>query len=139
MMIKFTIPGPPKGKARPKVTRAKNGASITYTPDATVAYEELVRSRYITASNGVKFLGDTPLKMIIEAVFPIPKSKSNRIRSEMLVGWIVPTKKPDCDNIIKIICDALNGIAYGDDAQIVDVSIRKIYGSEPRVEVRICG
>ncbi|MCI9273995.1 MAG: RusA family crossover junction endodeoxyribonuclease [Clostridiales bacterium] len=139
MMIKFTIPGPPKGKARPKVTRAKNGASITYTPDATVAYEELVRSRYITASNGVKFLGDTPLKMIIEAVFPIPKSKSNRIKSEMLAGWIVPTKKPDCDNIIKIICDALNGIAYGDDAQIVDVSIRKIYGSEPRVEVRICG
>lgn len=40
-MIEFTIPGDPRGKARPRVVRLKNGASMSYTPDKTVAYEEL--------------------------------------------------------------------------------------------------
>lgn len=50
---------------------------------------------------------------------------------------IRPTKKPDMDNIIKIIADALNGIAYYDDSQIVDTAVRKFYSDEPRVVVKI--
>lgn len=42
-MIEFTIPGDPRGKGRPRVVRLKNGASMSYTPDKTVAYEELAR------------------------------------------------------------------------------------------------
>ena len=45
-MIEFTIPGDPRGKARPRVVRLKNGASMSYTPDKTVAYEELIRQRF---------------------------------------------------------------------------------------------
>ena len=48
-----------------------------------------------------------------------------------------PTRKPDFDNIGKIICDALNGIAYRDDAQIVDALVRKFYSDTPRVIVEI--
>lgn len=52
-------------------------------------------------------------------------------------GYIRPTKKPDCDNIAKIICDALNGIAYYDDSQIVKIEVDKVYNETPGVDVVI--
>lgn len=55
----------------------------------------------------------------------------------MLDRKIRPTKKPDWDNIGKIICDSLNGVAYRDDAQIVDSMVRKFYSETPRVVVSI--
>lgn len=55
----------------------------------------------------------------------------------MNMGKIFPTKKPDIDNVIKVIADALNGVAYDDDKQIIDVSARKVYSETPRVDVRI--
>ena len=55
----------------------------------------------------------------------------------MIAGDIVPTKKPDFDNIQKIICDALNGVAYHDDSQIVKADIEKVYSTTPHVEVNV--
>jgi len=55
----------------------------------------------------------------------------------MLMGFARPKKKPDCDNIAKIICDALNGIVYHDDSQVVDLEIRKYYSDEPKVKIRM--
>lgn len=135
--IQFVVPGPPQGKARPRVVRAKNGMSMTYTPDKTVAYEELVRLRFKAATQGFRFSDDAQLAMQITAFYPIPKSKSKRIQADMLAGVLRPTKKPDCDNIVKIICDALNGIAYRDDAQIVKVQAAKEYAPEARTDVRL--
>lgn len=135
--VTFMIPGPPQGKARPKVVRIKTGASVTYTPDKTVRYEELTRSRYQATAHGFKFSDDAQVGVQITARDPIPKSKSKRIKAAMLAGQIKPAKKPDCDNIVKIICDALNEIAYRDDAQIVLVQIAKEYTEEPRTDVRL--
>ncbi len=136
--IEFTIPGAPQGKARPKVTRNKySGKSLTYTPDKTVAYEELTRSRYQDAANGFKFSDDAQVCVLITARYPIPKSKSKRIKAAMLAGQIKPTKKPDWDNIGKIVCDALNGIAYEDDSQIVLGQVAKVYSANPRTDVRM--
>ncbi len=135
--ITFSIPGEPQGKARPRVVRNKyTGASMSFTPDKTVAYEELVRARYTQAAHGERF-GEIPLRISIRAVYSIPKSKSNRDKSRMLAGELRPTKKPDCDNIVKIICDALNGVAYPDDKQIAEASIRKVYGDVPGVIVNL--
>ncbi len=129
MRVIFTIPGPPKGKARPRIVR-NHGKVHSYTPNATVAYEELVRIRYLQAEGGtIKLQG--PIEIIITAGFPIPKSASIRKREQMLRGEILPTKKPDCDNIEKIVCDALNGIAYRDDAQITEAHVRKVYVDGP--------
>ncbi|CZR99694.1 Endodeoxyribonuclease RusA [Clostridioides difficile] len=50
-------------------------------------------------------------------------------------GLIRPSKKPDLDNIIKSVADSLNGIAYKDDSQIVEVVSKKYYSDKPRVEV----
>jgi Holliday junction resolvase RusA-like endonuclease len=139
MTIHFTVPGPPVGKARPKVVRARNGMSMTYTPDKTVAYEELVRLRFNESLQGHPFEPlEGALRIKIFAGYPIPKSTSKKRRAAMLAGTELPAKKPDWDNIGKIICDALNGVAYGDDAQITDPSMRKRYIDGPgQVEVWI--
>ncbi len=135
--ICFTVPGPPQGKARPKVVRLKNGFSHTYTPDKTVAYEELVRIRYKAAAHGFKFGDDAQVVVQITARFQIPASKSKKIRFAMRSGQIRPAKKPDCDNIVKIVCDALNGFAYKDDAQVVLAQVAKEYTDEPRTDVSL--
>lgn len=138
MNICFTVPGEPRGKARPKVTRTKAGKSLTYTPDKTVAYEELVRQRYLQAAGGERFPDGVPLALFVRAFYGIPKSTSKRKRAEIAAGACWPTKKPDFDNVFKILCDALNGIAYADDAQIVQASIHKCYTPcTPHVEVSI--
>ncbi len=139
MTIYFTVPGPPVGKARPKVVRAKNGMSMTYTPDKTVAYEELVRLRFQESLKVRPFVPlQGALRIKIFAGYPIPKSTSKKRRAAMLAGTELPTKKPDWDNIGKIICDALNGVAYEDDKQVTESQMRKRYLDGPgQVEVWI--
>lgn len=75
--------------------------------------------------------------MRITAYKPIPKSTSKKRMLQMLEGLIRPGKKPDWDNIGKIVCDALNGIAFQDDSQIVSGTTIKKYSEQPRVEVEI--
>lgn len=56
----------------------------------------------------------------------------------MIDGLISPTKKPDMDNVVKIVLDALNGFAWHDDAQVVDLSVMKVYtDQEPFVRVEL--
>ncbi len=130
-MIKLTIPGKPMAKQRPRVL--KNG--ITYTPKETVNYETLVRQLYI-AEHFQKQL-DGPLQAFIKAYFPIPKSASKVKKAAMEAGEIRPIKRPDWDNIGKLITDALNNLAYHDDSQIVSCTVEKYYSEQPRVEVEI--
>jgi Holliday junction resolvase RusA-like endonuclease len=73
----------------------------------------------------------------ITALFSIPKSASKKLQEKMLSGAVRPTKKPDCDNIIKAVLDALNGVAYYDDSQVVKICIRKRYDTNPRTIIEI--
>lgn len=79
--------------------------------------------------------------MSIEAVFDIPKSKSKKVKAQMYTGVILPTKKPDADNIAKVVCDALNGVAYKDDTQVCSLTVIKRYTTAeengPGVEISI--
>ena len=130
MKESLTIPGNPMGKQRPRV--CKFG---TYTPKETVNYETLVREMYIIGNYGKQLEG--ALEMIVDAHFPIPKVTSKKKREQMSDYGILPTKKPDCDNILKIIADALNGLAYHDDSQIVTAQVTKVYSDYPKVVVTI--
>ena len=135
--IIFVVPGEPQGKARPRVVRTRSGGSCAYTPDKTVAYEELVRVR---CSQACSQMLQGELCAEITAFFAIPKSASKKSREKMASGAMCPTKKPDADNIAKIILDAINGIAYHDDSQIVELRVHKEYvdcDPQPRVKVRI--
>lgn len=77
------------------------------------------------------------IEMEITAYYQIAKSDSKKKKQMKLNNVIRPTKKPDMDNIVKIIADPLNGIAYHDDSQIVNCSIKKFFSDQPRVEVKI--
>ena len=135
MRAKFCIHGDPPGKGRPRFSTVC-GHVHTRTPDETVLYENLVKTEY-RQQVGVKFPDDAMLDVRIFAYYPIPKSASKRKRQAMLEKKIRPTKKPDWDNVGKVICDSLNGIAYRDDAQVVDSMVRKFYGETPKVVVTI--
>ena len=134
--VTFTVAGEPKGKGRPKFSTI-NGHAQAITPKDTVVYENLVKTMYSIQCGGYKFADDSQLDMTIIAYYAIPKSVSKAKREAMLLGKIRPTKKPDWDNIGKIVADSLNQIAYKDDAQIVDALVRKYYSDNPRVEVMI--
>ena len=135
MRAKFCIHGDPQGKGRPRFSTVC-GHVHTRTPDETVLYENLVKPEY-RQQVGVTFPDDAMLDVRIFAYYPIPKSASKRKRQAMLEKKIRPTKKPDWDNVGKVICDSLNGIAYRDDAQVVDSMVRKFYGETPKVVVTI--
>lgn len=130
-MIKLIIPGEPCAKQRPRTTKQGH----TYTPQKTVNYETLVRELYILQNFRQQLEGE--LVMTVRAYFTIPKSASKKKAADMVGGRIRPTKRPDWDNVGKIISDALNGLAYHDDSQIVTATVEKWYSAEPRVEVEI--
>ena len=133
--MNFIVPGEPKGKGRPRF-----GKGRTYTPETTINYENWVRLCYIQEAekNSVEMIRkDEPVSVYILVNMSVPKSFSKQKHKQALQGNIYPTKKPDCDNIIKIICDALNGVAYADDKQVVKVSCRKQYAENEGVNVTI--
>lgn len=134
--IRFSIPGQPMGKQRPRVVH--NGSfSQAFTPKETVSYENLVRVMYREAAKGKRFADEDMLDVRVIAYYSIPKSTSKKKRKMMLEHKIRPGKKPDWDNIGKIICDSLNTVAYRDDSSIVDAQVRKFYSENPRVDVTI--
>lgn len=123
------------GKQRPRMCRIR-GKTITYTPKQTTEYEKLVRASY-TAVSKIFFDKDIPLIISIIALFSIPKSVNKKLKNLMLQGYILPTKKPDSDNIIKIILDGLNGVCYHDDAQICSIHFKKKYAEIPATKIII--
>ena len=143
MKVNFTIDGKPIGKQRPKFS-TQNGRA--FTPEQTKHYENWVKLLYRTT---VKHYFEGNVKMSIVCYYGITKKDikaiaKNNIKTKefkearaKLDGVIRPTKKPDLDNVIKVIADSLNGIAYKDDAQIVEVVAKKFYSNRPRVEVTI--
>lgn len=130
----ITIPGKPVGKARPRFHRA-GFKVITYTPPATKKYEKEV-ARIYKQSAGVLYT-EIPLRVRILAKFPILESWSKKNKEKALKGEIKPNKKPDLDNIAKIILDGLNGVAYTDDKQVTSLEIEKVYSDTPCVVVYI--
>lgn len=125
--VSFFIPGKIQGKERPKFNRY---TGRTYTPENTMSYENFVKVCYKEIYGDFSFPSDIPLVMEIIAVYPIPVSSTKKNRELMRKFRIVPTKKPDCDNIAKAICDGLNLVAYHDDSQIVALWIAKWYEND---------
>ncbi len=129
MRVVFVIKGEPRGKGRPRFT--KNGH--VYTPAETINYETVVGLSYRNSAKGYKFT--SPVKVTIKAYHKPPKGKSKKVVEDMLNGHILPTKKPDADNVAKIILDGLNHVAWDDDTQVVEMMVTKQYSAEPMVAV----
>lgn len=132
--IEFTVLGEPQGKGRPKFARRGKYVSVR-TPEKTKAYENAIQAAYLQQCDNVRFPEGCQLELRVTAYFKIPKSAGKKKREIMLLGEVRPTKKPDGDNILKAVADALNSVAYKDDACVVDAQIRKFYSDIPRIEV----
>lgn len=133
--LKFEVPGSPIGQGRPKFSTI-NGHAKAYDPEKSRNYKAYVK---LLATQAMKDTGFTmiegPCSLDILTFFEVPKSKSKKFRQAALEGRERPTKKPDIDNIVKALQDALNGLAYKDDSSIVYLSVAKYYSEVPRVEV----
>lgn len=135
MQLDFMIRG--KAKAKQSVKFTRNG--FTYTPKDIIEYANLVKMSFVNkypAWNPSQ-LKDCSLNVVINVFKQIPVSFSKKKQEKALAGEIRPTVKPDCDNIAKNINDALNGIAYPDDKQIVSLTVNKYYAFDERVEIKI--
>jgi Holliday junction resolvase RusA-like endonuclease len=132
-VIRFTIPGEPQGKGRARVGRVGPHVRM-FTPAKTAAYEGLVAHAAQAAMAGRDLLNGA-CRIELDVVCTVPASWSKRKQSEALHGLIRPTKKPDADNVLKAVCDGINGVVWVDDTQAVDVTLRKRYGSTPGVWV----
>lgn len=131
MEIYLKIDGDPVGKQRP---RASGINGKIYTPRKTKEYEKKIAEEFIK-SKQKKIEGKVPITVQILAEYRIPKSDSKKIKEKKIEGLEMPTKKPDIDNVIKICCDALNGLAWEDDAQIVRIHAMKVFTENPSVTI----
>ena len=135
--VLFEVLGKPQGKQRAKVSTF-GGFARAYTPEQTVSYENRIILSYKQALNGGKTpFWETPVSVKIIAHHAIPKSFSKKKREGALAGDIRPQTKPDIDNVVKVVCDALNGVAYRDDTQVIRVQAEKIYSDEPKLVIAI--
>lgn len=133
MIYEFEMPGEIVGKARPRMNTRTGRA---YTPSKTKNYEYFLRQWFIRKYPNFKQL-ESRVKVTIVAYFDIPKSTSKKKEDEMLIGKISPTKKPDIDNIVKIILDAMNKFAFKDDTQVTTMEVEKKYNQTPKIYVKI--
>jgi Holliday junction resolvase RusA-like endonuclease len=131
--VRFDVPGKPRGKQRP---RSAPGHSRPYTPKQTVQAEKAIAALYRVAAPGTRPLTGN-VRLDVEAVFRIPKSFKGDLLLAAYAGEVPYTGKPDKDNIEKLVMDALNGLAWVDDAQIVAGEPTKRYGHPERVTVTI--
>lgn len=126
--MKIVIPGEPVAKGRPRF-----GNGRTYTPEKTQRWEQM--AGWQARLQGAQVMAG-PLRVRLEAVFRVPRSWSKAKAAAAARGEIPHVSKPDIDNLMKAL-DSLNGIAWVDDAQIVEATVRKSYGATPGVTVTV--
>ena len=134
-VISFVVPGRPQGKGRAKIVKI-GGFSRMATPQKTVAYEGLIAHAAQAAMAGrPMFEGAVAVNLFIDC--QVPASWSQRKQRMALAGEILPTTKPDKDNVIKAVYDGCNGVLWRDDVQVVDGRQRKRYSATPCVRVEV--
>lgn len=135
--MEFIVFGKPKAKGRPRIS-TYGGVARAYTPKDTIEYENLIKLSYLQSSETQEKVDfEKPIVLRVKAFYEIPKATSKKKRVEMLREKIRPCVKPDIDNCIKSVLDALNKIAFKDDAQVIELYAAKYYSEQPRVEVEI--
>lgn len=139
MTITITLPGQPKGKGRPRfrVVKSKTGKVFgsTFTDAQTRSYETLLREA-AEAVMGEAPLLEGALQIDVEARFDVPQSWSRKKREAALRGEVMPTGRPDLDNLVKVL-DALNSVVWRDDSQIVIANIAKLYSERPALVIKV--
>ena len=133
-MITFVVYGEPVGKARARTVQGKSGFIHSYTPAKSRKYEDLIRYEAQRHAGAGLLMGALMVKIW---AFRSPTKVSQKKRVDMLEGTIRPISRPDTDNYAKSVLDALNGILFKDDSQVVALEVQKWFGDPPRIEIEI--
>lgn len=133
--VSFVVPGEAVGKGRPRVSTI-GGHARMFTPQKTANYETLIAMAAQQAMAGRELIGG-PVLVEMKILVSVAASWSKKKTAEALAGDVMPTKKPDADNVLKAICDGINGIVFKDDVQVVNVSLSKRFSETPGVSVRV--
>lgn len=131
--VMFSVDADPVGKQRAR-HRFTGKFVQSYTPNKTRTYETLLRDSATRAMGSSEPL-ETPVSLYLYIRAPIPKSTPKKRLQEILDGLIKPTKKPDASNVLKSVEDAMNGVVYKDDSQIVNIHVTKVYSTSPGVDI----
>lgn len=120
--MRLVIPSEPRGKGRPRFVRA---TGRTYTDTPTLRHEQRIADAW--RATGQERFPDEPLELLVSLVVERPAAhlKVNGDLSALGKRHPMPRRKPDVDNALKLVMDALNGLAYRDDVQIVDARVRR--------------
>ena len=135
IQVQYSVPGEPRGKGRPRFAKRGNFVK-TYTDAKTASYEDQIRFYALKAMGDSKVI-EGAVRVFVSIRMAVPKSYSQKRREACLNGADKPLKKPDWDNVAKSICDAMNGIIYVDDTQIVEAHITKQYAQQAEVVVLV--
>jgi Holliday junction resolvase RusA-like endonuclease len=130
--VVIELAGEPRGKGRPRFARR---SLHVYTPAKTASSEAMLRHEAALAMAGRAPL-DGALRVRVLACFGVPQSWSAKKRLAAITGAIRPAKRPDLDNVVKML-DALNEVVWRDDAQVVEGWIEKFYSDRPRLKVEV--
>ena len=135
MQIHFQVEGDPKGKGRPRFSRVGSFTKV-YTDKQTLTYEALIATFAKQAINATEPL-KTPVSVFLYVRLTIPQSYPKKRREACLSGAEKPCKKPDIDNIAKTYLDAMNGVIFVDDTQVIDLHVKKVYAEKAGVDVMV--
>jgi Holliday junction resolvase RusA-like endonuclease len=124
--------GEPKAQARHRISQLAN-----HMYDPSMGLKEWLVSQIIHQLPKNFKLVDSEIFMSLKFYRSIPKSTPKNKKILMEAGILLPSKKPDLDNYIKLVQDALNKVLYVDDSQIVLLNSEKFYSSKPRVEITL--
>ena len=127
----LVVPGKPLAKQR-----ARWSGHYLYSPKETVGFETYIKEMFVISYPDFILL-EGALRMTITAYMIIPKSTSKKRAKLMVERVIRPDKKPDWDSLGRIASDALEGLAYKNDSQIVTGIVHKWYAIRPRLEIEI--
>jgi Holliday junction resolvase RusA-like endonuclease len=128
----FVCEGAPTPKARPRFSNVKNFVRV-FSTEKNILAEKKIRAEAKIAMNLAENFEPVkvPVKMYVKFFMPIPKSFSKKKTADCLSGAIVPTPKPDLDNLLKLFLDAMNKTVYEDDSLVVEIVCSKVYSLTP--------
>ena len=137
-MIDFYVMGTPVAMPRPRVVRTPSGKTRTYNSSKSSTYKKMIKIHAKNAMNKAhESMTEQPLKMELTFLFKPPKSYSKKKLLAVTKGELRYTKLPDADNLAKTVMDGLNRVLYKDDSQIVELVVKKEYGLEDGLKIKV--
>jgi Holliday junction resolvase RusA-like endonuclease len=132
--VSFTVAGAARGKGSVRSGVSKGGKLIHFKDEKTASYMTLVKWSAAAAMKARPPLAG-PLLVLVTIRLAPPVSTPKRSLPLMLANELLPTKKPDVDNVLKAIFDGCKGVTMTDDVQVCDLHVQKVYSETPGVDV----